>query len=330
MARHDYTPWLLAVTVASIATTVAVLLYAPSHDNSLTSIKASTAVAATTTTDTAASSAASVTALDALVTGQASDTAAVLTSLTSLLAKATIMGARSDFGLELSRGNLPGLSHTTRVGANDDVDSPGEDLWHAGGSMTWIATAGVLTASSTSASDTAAGVGARTVIIIGLDSAGLEINETVTMAGLANAVPTTLAFWRVNNVRVVTTGTSRANVGAININHADGLVGHIGPDHGLSLSSQYTVPANKTAYLTRIFIDTQDNSDGTIHVYCRLPGTDTSQLTVGSFITRRTAAQNMYTGYLAFPPRTDTWAHGALSGTNALMSVTVDYIFVES
>lgn len=77
-------------------------------------------------------------------------------------------------------------------------------------------TAFALDVSSSSATDTAAGTGARTVEIAGLDFNGLPLLETVTLNG-QTVVTTTKAFWRVFGAQVLTVGTNRRNAGDIYI-----------------------------------------------------------------------------------------------------------------
>jgi hypothetical protein len=69
---------------------------------------------------------------------------------------------------------------------------------------------------SSSAADTAAGTGARTVTIYGLALDGTQLIETVTLNG-QTAVTTTKAFWRVFGAQVATAGTGRVNAGDIYI-----------------------------------------------------------------------------------------------------------------
>lgn len=73
-----------------------------------------------------------------------------------------------------------------------------------------------LDVTSSSTSDAAAGTGARTVEIYGLDFDGNPLSETITMNGNA-IVQTANAFWRVFVAKVITAGTGRKNAGDIYI-----------------------------------------------------------------------------------------------------------------
>lgn len=77
-----------------------------------------------------------------------------------------------------------------------------------------FSTAAALDISSSSANDAAAGTGARTVTVYGLDSAGKMQTETIALNG-QTAVTTTKTFWRVFGIQVATAGTGRKNAGDI-------------------------------------------------------------------------------------------------------------------
>jgi len=75
-------------------------------------------------------------------------------------------------------------------------------------------TPGLLQVSSSSANDTAAGTGARTVIIEGFDVDGAVIEEILALNG-QTAVATTKEFDAISSVRVVTAGSGDSNAGNI-------------------------------------------------------------------------------------------------------------------
>ena len=128
----------------------------------------------------------------------------------------------ADFYLRLARGDVTGAVAYRIHGANPAVTNGGaaasEDVWDFGGRMTWPTAATALLVSSTSANDTSAGTGARTVTITGLSAAWAEVSETVTMSGTSK-VATTQTFLRVNSVDVATQGATGHNEGTILVEH---------------------------------------------------------------------------------------------------------------
>jgi hypothetical protein len=102
----------------------------------------------------------------------------------------------------------------TMYGTNVAVGLGYQDVWNVGGDLSYLSSAETLNIDSSSASDAAAGIGARTVFISGLDDDYNEISETITMNGVANVV-TTHSYLRVLDLYIDTVGSSEVNVGNI-------------------------------------------------------------------------------------------------------------------
>lgn len=107
---------------------------------------------------------------------------------------------------------------------------------------------------STSASDAAAGVGARTVKITYMDVTGAgPFTETVTLNGVTavNTVSTTMAF--IERIDVLTVGTTGSNVGTINlqtlINGGGTTIWSIAVGDNQTNGVHHYVPVGKTCYV---------------------------------------------------------------------------------
>ena len=87
-----------------------------------------------------------------------------------------------EFDIELTRGVFAG----TYDGVNVNAEAPNntlnveQDVWPYNGNHTWLTAASTLSVVSSSANDTAAGTGARTITLTGLDINLALIVETVT------------------------------------------------------------------------------------------------------------------------------------------------------
>lgn len=68
---------------------------------------------------------------------------------------------------------------------------------------------------SSSASDTAAGVGCRTVLVQGLNAAGTAVTDTITMNGVTATTATGNTYSFINRLSCASVGTSLFNVGRI-------------------------------------------------------------------------------------------------------------------
>jgi len=197
-----------------------------------------------------------------------------------IYSSASRQGAYEPFELQVSRGQIQGHSIVTVSGYNSDVDTAWEMITPIG-DLSFPATALQMTVSSSSASDTAAGTGARTVLISGLDANYDVITDTVTMNG-QTAVTTTKSFLRINNMLVTTAGTGLANAGTIYIGSGVVTAGVpatiynvIAVGYNNTTSSQYTVPAGYTGYLVVARIGlAQDTGTSLITARTRFVGTN--------------------------------------------------------
>lgn len=157
-------------------------------------------------------------------------------------------------------GLMTGYSVVNKFGKNSDVDTATvpEDIWEGGGVYTGFPAGAAETISvfSSSASDTAAGAGARTIRISGLDANYNVVQETVTLNGVT-PVATVATFIRAHTATVLTSGSSNLalNVGTITIRHTTTTANvflSMVPGTNQTNCSAYTVPAGFTAYMQKI------------------------------------------------------------------------------
>jgi hypothetical protein len=181
-----------------------------------------------------------------------------ITSYPTVISGASGAEAGIDFYLQIAQGDVPGYSSISKFGYNPTVGSANyESIWEGSNAYPWQTVADQLEVLSSSANDTSAGTGARTIEIQGLDSSWNVLTETITMNGTA-AVTTTGSFLRIIRARVVTAGTSLRNEGDITIRDQDTsttralITNGTASGMGQTLMAVYTVPAGKTAYIMNI------------------------------------------------------------------------------
>lgn len=165
------------------------------------------------------------------------------------------VGTYEPFELQVGRGQIPGHSIVHVFGHNPDVDTTEETIWPANGLLGHPASPTVMTISSSSASDTAAGTGARSVYILGINGTGGYVSETVTLNG-QTAVSTVKEYDAIEQMSVVSVGSDGVNAGTIYA--GTGLVtagvpatvySAMGVGDNLSLVGHWTCPAGHTGYL---------------------------------------------------------------------------------
>lgn len=193
----------------------------------------------------------------------------------------TVQGAYEPFELQVSRGQIMGHSSFSIFGYNADVDITEESVWPDGGVIPHPTTASVLEISSTSANDTSAGIGARTVFIEGLDGNYNSVSETVTLNG-QTAVNTTNSYLYINMFYVVSVGSAGHNEGIINAGTGTVTAGVpavlydlIAVSYNQRTTAHFCVPAGYTGYLTTGIITVgQAGGSNPITAYLKQHGPD--------------------------------------------------------
>jgi hypothetical protein len=248
----------------------------------------------------------------------------------------TLDRASEPFELQVARGNIDGHKSLFKFGINPDNNGTLETVWSHSTLYVYPTAATVMKVSSTNAADTAAGTGARTILVSGLDANYDEIEETVTLNG-QTAVLTTKLFLRVFRSYVLTAGTGGTAAGDIYV--GDGVVTAGVPatvyavitigDNQTNMA-MWTVPAGYTFYLSRGTFSAASNNS--------------AQFVLGKFMFRRqgsvfrnaadiTVNSNVF-GYdfevpLAIPEKTDIEARViALAGTNFYITASFEGIYI--
>jgi hypothetical protein len=167
------------------------------------------------------------------------------------------VGVTEPFELQVSRGQITGHSTALVSGTLPTLGTTQATVWNPGGIYVYPSTAQVMVVASTSANDAAAGTGARTVVVQGLDANYNQIQETVTLNG-QTGVNTTNSFLRVTHMYVATAGTGLAAAGTISVGTGTVTAGvpavvylNYLKQSGAT-SAIWTVPAGYTAYITAI------------------------------------------------------------------------------
>jgi hypothetical protein len=208
--------------------------------------------------------------------------------MATTISSVTRQGAYEPFELQVARGQIQGHRNVTVFGFNPDVDTSQVSVWPLASLITFPASALQMTVSSTSANDTSAGTGARTIVVQGLDANYNEVSETVTMNG-QTAVTMTSSLIRINYAYVLTAGSGNGAAGDIYIGTGTVTAGVpattydiIKFDYNTTITGSWTVPAGYTAYVSQGLFSA-GQAGGSNQVQGRL-------LTRGTDNIRRTAA----------------------------------------
>lgn len=166
----------------------------------------------------------------------------------------------------ISLNTHQGISRVVKFGDNLDIDSGAiEHLVPWGGSVPLYGlTAETLSVVSTSAADTSAGTGARTLFISCIDTDGIPVDIVVTLNGVTPVITTQTCKF-INRALVYTAGSGRVNAGTINILQSSSTVQLAQIPVGLSVTQQltYYVPYNQKCYIHSVRFSVVKTGGGT-------------------------------------------------------------------
>ena len=181
----------------------------------------------------------------------------------------TRFGLYEPFELQVARNQIGWHTGRFRFGYANSIGSTPQTvttMTTAGATYAYPTTASVMKVSSGSANDTAAGTGARTLFIAGLDGNYNPVSEIVTLNGQTQ-VTTVNSYLRITYTELISTGSGNAQAGTIYIGTGSATLGVPSTVYWRSESSYnnwsfagFTVPAGYTAYISSYTITSQSTT----------------------------------------------------------------------
>ncbi len=152
----------------------------------------------------------------------------------------------------IARGLHKGKEVLYIIGYNGDIDDTEEDLWPVGGSYVPPTAAIGMEVVSSSANDTSAGTGVRTIKFRYLDADYKHQTEIVTMNGTTPVATSATNILRINRLHSETVGSGGEAAGSIDLRHLDDTPIYSRMEVGSNIDTVgfFTVPAGETAYIT--------------------------------------------------------------------------------
>lgn len=249
----------------------------------------------------------------------------------------TKAGKNEPFELQVARGQISWHRAVTIFGYNPDLDQTEESIWPDGGTVPHGQAASVLRVSSDSASDTALGTGARTVLVEGVDADYKEISEIVTLSG-QTYVSTTKTYHAINNLTVLTVGSSGHNVGSIYVGTGTVTAGVpavlwdlIAPTYNQRTTAHFTIPAGYTGYLSEGIFTSGQASGSTGVTGKLLTGDPTGLLRVSAVVAiNNGSVQYDFMYPLAIPEKHCVGATAVGSANNNLVSAMFIILLIKN
>lgn len=164
----------------------------------------------------------------------------------------------ADFGLDVQRGIVSGITFNNKFGRNA-ATAAGEAIWASSAAYVAPATAEFVSVVSAEAVDNGTGTGARTLSITGIDINYDIVTETLTLNG-ATPVLTTNKYWNIHRAYVVTAGTGATAAGNITLTSGAAgtpVMGLILVGYNQTQSTIYMVPRLHTAYVNMFELTVQ-------------------------------------------------------------------------
>lgn len=238
----------------------------------------------------------------------------------------------ADFYFDVAAGDIQSHSSVNKFGRNVDVDTGSvEDIWDGGGQWSEPSAAQVYTVTSTSTTDDAAGTGARTMQIYGLDSAGALQNETISLDG-TTPVTLTNQYSMIHRMIVRTAGSGGANAGTISAwGNTDGTItAQVGITNNQTLMAIYKIPAGNDGCVIGLYGSINRavaNSAANLYLYAK-PDGETWQLKQvdGLIATGTSHIQHFYQPPNCFEPLTLLRMASDVSANNNDISAGFDLV----
>jgi hypothetical protein len=234
----------------------------------------------------------------------------------------------TSIALDIAKGLVEGHQAIFTPASNPNVGPGEEDVWNIGGAYVYLTSAQALEIVSDDVNDTSAGTGARTVLIETLDANFDTVIQTISLNG-TTPVDLTGIHIRARRFIVMTAGSGGENAGQLTLRVDGGgqtvaaaLVGD-----NRTFLSHYTVPANKTAFLTRFLVTVGKGQDAICKLKFRPDGAVFSS--GAPLNVYQNDIQRPFPTYLALAAKTDIKFTAISTNSGTVVSVTHDLILVD-
>lgn len=191
---------------------------------------------------------------------------------------------------DIAEGNVAGHESWTKIGYNGQVDVGTEDMIGQGGVYTFPVSQGAMDIVSDSAEDDLskppAGTGIHTVTLYYLDNTFTEKSVDINLNGTAPVTTSVSDIYRVQNMRAKVCGTGGKAAGNITLSETGGTTykyGYIALGQTRMRQCIYTVPKNKSLYITGISFAVGGATKEKCAVFTTLAKYDNKALAIRTF-----------------------------------------------
>lgn len=254
---------------------------------------------------------------------------------------ASLVRSGSEFNSDRNTGLVGGEESKRKFGVNEAVGGSLETVWSY--TANWIPNQilneKLRIKAGGNAADTAAGLGAQSVLVSFLDENLLEVEETIVTNGALASTATTANCFRLLTAKVINCGTYGAsNTADIVLELTGGnIMGNIATEKGTTEQAIFTVPSGKTSYITEIMVSVGLADSCDIKLFKR-PNADDVTTPFSAVIEEWTLEDFSggdtfpFSTHLKFDEKTDIWveAEKITGGGSARVSIDIQYYTVEN
>ena len=235
------------------------------------------------------------------------------------------------FKFQVAFGNFPRYEADTKFAFNPSVGNSQEEIWAAGGILSYLTTAETMNIASTDTDDDGApeGTGAHSVMIVGVDNNWKRVSESVILNGTTDVL-TTNSYLRVLRMWVETAGAGATNAGDITAtaSSAASVQASISAGEAQSAKIQFAVPAGCTGVIRAFDVGVGSGSDALFRLKKREIGGVFRTL---RFIdTRRQNSLVVLENPILLPEKTDFTITAEVASGNPAVSASVQYWLVDT
>lgn len=253
----------------------------------------------------------------------------------------TRVGTSEPFELQVSRGQIAYHEFIHKFGYNPSIEAAAETIWSEGGLYVYPTSASTMYISSSSAADTAAGTGARTATVYGLDANFEQINVTVSLNGQTGVqLNGALNWYRVNRIVVNTAGSGGANAGVLYVGTEATPSGGVPTNKyatvaigdNQTLMCLWTVPVGYTAYLHQKDVSSS-SSAGKFAIFTLVSRPDGGVFNVIDRVTLANNATSLsYWNPIVLTEKTDVEVRAIAdsAGGTITVSATLDITYIKN
>lgn len=231
----------------------------------------------------------------------------------------------------------PEVRIVNRFGENPDIDTgtTPETVWDGGGLFTFPSVAETIQVFSSSANDTSAGTGARTITVTGLDGSYNLSTETLTLNG-TTPVTSTATFLRVNRIYVRTAGSGGVNAGTITVHQStttSNVFCLMQAGVNQSNSAYYTIQSGTTGFLIDIEVTAGKSTSTTkaaVSLWYQRFGE--AKIRESTFSVSDTSTyKGSFVSGVYLPEKTDVWLQvDSVSANNTILTSKFELLLIRN